>query len=257
MRAPNLTLATTVLAATLTWGPFAVAAPIVFFGEDLNPSETFPLGSTPNASGAESAFLSHLAGVGTEDFDCVCNGIASNGLELAFPGSGGDISATISTPTGDINNTVTMGRFPISGVQYLNANATTLSMTFSDPIAAFGFYGIDIGDYGGELTVTLNHSDGGTTPLAVGNSIGSGGAAPFEGAVLYFGVIDVADPFTSVDFSSSADSDTFAYDDMTIGDSHQVQGTTVPEPSSALLLGVGTFGIVLAGRIRRKRMMRY
>ena len=54
---------------------------------------------------------------------------------------------------------------------------------FSETIAALGFFGIDIGDFGGQLQLSLSNGD----LLTVNNTIGSG--ASTDGSVLFYGII--------------------------------------------------------------------
>ncbi|NEP03707.1 MAG: hypothetical protein F6K34_02085 [Okeania sp. SIO4D6] len=77
----------------ITFGNVPAQAFQIFFGEDLNNSNSVPLASFPNASDAESNFLSNLVEVGTEDFEGFATG-ASGLLDLTFPDS--DITATLS-----------------------------------------------------------------------------------------------------------------------------------------------------------------
>jgi len=58
----------------------------------------------------------------------------------------------------------------------------------------------------------------------------------------FFGYIETANPFTSIQFSDSAASDTFGFDDAIVG---VRQGTTTPEPASYLLFGTGILGVLL------------
>lgn len=57
-----------ILCGAFTMGS-AQASFLTFFGEDSHDSSTEPLSSYPKAAGAESDFLSHLSGTGTEDFE--------------------------------------------------------------------------------------------------------------------------------------------------------------------------------------------
>jgi len=64
------------------------------------------------------------------------------------------------TGTGQIANVPSgdngFGRYPISGNQYFDTGSV-FTITFSTAIAAFGFFGVDIGDFGGQVTLTLTH----------------------------------------------------------------------------------------------------
>lgn len=207
------------LLAALTLTTFATArsAPTVFFGEDLGQGEAIRLPSHPNSDAARAAFLSGLIGVGTETLESFGTGTPAP-LAVTFPGAGtatllgnGEIATVVSGTNG-------VGRYPISGDNYWEAS-DVFSITFSNPVAAFGFYGIDIGDFSGQVTVTLQ--SGVTTLLTIPHTVNGLG-----GSVIYFGVQNVADPFVSVTFGNSAPGvDFFAFDDFTIGSVQQVVPT--------------------------------
>jgi hypothetical protein len=209
----------------------ASAAPIIFFGEDLGAGG----GAQPNADAAQADFLSMLSGVSTEDFESIAAGTTDPAL--SFNGSAGTINATLAGGARVINSPC-CGRFATSGAQLLEADAANFDISFGTDVAAFGFFGTDIGDFGGALTVTI---DG--VAYDVGNTLGAA-----EGSVLFWGIIDTAAPFTTISFSNSDFGDVFGFDDMTVGDIRQVVPT--PEPGALGLLGLGLLG--LAARRRRR-----
>ncbi len=137
--------------------PSAIALPTVFFGEDLNPGGVVPLGG--NAATARAQFLSQLVGVGNEDFEGILEGTLPP-INLSFPGSSGSITATLSSPSGGVCDTGSgtvgaigcngFGRFPTSGDQWFHTT-DAFSIQFSSNVAAFGFYGTDIGDFQGQV----------------------------------------------------------------------------------------------------------
>lgn len=217
----------------------AFAVPIVFFGENLNPGG----GVSGAPVTARNAFLAGLSGgVGTEDFEGLATGGAA-GTVLNFPGSTGGIQATLSgSGAGQIANSPGAGRYATSGSQFLQSVRSGFTITFSSEIAAFGFYGTDIGDFGGQLILTL--TNGGTDTITVNNSTN----AP-NGSLLFFGFIDTANTYSSITFANTSGTDQFGFDDMTIGDAQQVI-IGVAEPTTLAILGLGLVGLG-ASRLRR------
>jgi hypothetical protein len=233
------------LAVTLALVP-ASGAPLIFFGEDLGLGEGTRLTSFPNASAARASFLANLVGVGTENFESFADETGAP-LTLTFPGSSGSITATLNG-TGQTNEVTSgtngFGRYPTSGNMYWESGSQFL-INFSAPVAAFGFYGIDIGDFNGQLTVTRN--SGSVTTFTVPNTVSGSG-----GSVLFWGIIDSTDPFTQVTFgNTAAGTDVFGFDDMTIGDPEQVN--IVPEPGTYALLGAGLLAVGLLRRRSRQQ----
>ena len=231
----------------------------IFFGEDINTNpdnESNPLTVFPEASSAEAEFLSHLSGVGTETFEGFPLETGAP-VELLFPGAG---AATLNG-TGAVRGAApTVGRYPISGTQFWEADADqeSFSIAFSDEIAAFGFYGVDIGDFGGQLELILTLASGETETVSVPNTIGSN--ASTGGSVLYFGLIAESpdELFTNVAFDlTDREGDVFAFDNLTIGSLAQVVPPDPPmgvsEPATILgVLAIGALGL----RARRKQSRR-
>ena len=120
-------------------------------------------------------------------------------------------------------------------------------MTFSSPIAAFGFYAADIGDFVGPITLTF--ADGGASTVNIGNTVNQLG-----GSAIFFGYIDVDNPFTSVSFgvlfgNEAGSTEFFGLDDLTVGSVAQV--TPVSEPVSIALFGSGLIGLFMLRRQHR------
>lgn len=219
------------------------SATTTFFGQDLNGNASVRLGATPNATAASNAFLLNLTGVGTEDFESFAPGTGTP-LPLIFPGAG---TATLTgsgvSVAAQCVGTNGVGRYPTSGCNYLETSSAGFTVSFSSAVAAFGFWATDVGDFGGQLVLTL--TGGGAQVINIPNNTTSAA----DGSVLFFGIIEPL-TFTSVTFGNTqAGTDFFGFDDMTVGSLQQVT-PRVPEPGSMLLLGTGLVGV--ARRIRRK-----
>lgn len=233
MKLLKTALSLTAIVASSVATCLAVSAPAqayrMFLGEDLNSNPWAPAANLTNSQAAEAAFLSNLTGVGTETFESQITG-TNNLLNVSFPGAG---TATLSgngrissVPVGWTNG---VGRYAVSGTQFWEVDAGgRFTINFSQQVGAFGFYGVDIGDFGGQLTLTLAGAST-TKQVTVNNTIGSSGST--DGSVLFFGIIaeTMEEAFSSVSFSmSTGQGDVFAFDNMTVGGLSQVK---TPEPS--------------------------
>jgi len=228
--------------------PSAQAVPVTFSGIDNNGNAGLALPATPNSDAAKADFFSNLSGVGTETFETQSGNAP---LAISFgaagtatlTGAGSVVSVTPGTTNGS-------GRYSVPSAtssrywEVSAGGANSFGLTFSAPIAAFGFYGIDIGDFGGTVTLALTDTNNVVTNLAVPVAA----QAVADGSVLYFGFYDTATQYKSIAFNSTVGSgDVFAFDNFSIGSLEQV---VVPEPMSIALLGTSLLGF---GVIRRRR----
>ena len=203
-----------------------VSAQEVYFGEDLTPSGSVPAGG--EAETARQEFLHALtAGVSTENFERFTDN-RGGPLELNFVGGLGRINAILSG-SGQIGLGPSIGRFATSGEKYWE-NTGDYSIEFSTPIAAFGFYGTDIGDFDGNIT--LRTENGSIKNYVVPNTRNGP-----SGSLLFYGIVDRTSPFQSIQFGNTAPGvDVFGFDDLTVGDVSQVQPAPNTLPDFSLPL---------------------
>ena len=239
MSRPSTTLILVAVLATLPATSHAVF--FDFFGEDLGLGENMRLLTHVNSDAARTAFLSNLTGVGTETFESYADGTGGP-LGISFPGAG---TATISG-NGSIDTVVAgtngFGRYPVSGTNYWESN-TTFRIDFSVSIAAFGFYGVDVGDFTGQIRLIA--TNGHTVDYIIPNSTNVDG-----GGVMYYGFYDTENVYDSIEFSNTAMGvDVFGFDDFTIGTPDQLN--PVPEPATTAVIGFA-LGLGLLASARRK-----
>jgi len=150
----------------------SAAAPTIYFGEDANQGDPYyeRLVTHPNADNARNNFMAQLNGVETENLEDFASGALAP-LTADFGAAG---KATL---TGDgyivslASGTNGIGQYPISGKNFWEAytSSNSFSLHFEKSQVAFGFYGIDIGDINGQLTVT--YADGSSQTLTVPHSL--------------------------------------------------------------------------------------
>ena len=218
----------------------AQAAPVVYFGENQTPGGA--LSGTPVL--ARAAFLSNLTGVVSEGFESFNLG-ATAPLALSFTGSGSTTLTATLSGAGTITNNPAVGRFNTTtgGSRWWDVNGA-FDIAFGTAISAFGFYGTDIGDFDGQVTIALTDINNVVTNLTVGNLINGA-----NGSLLFFGFVDAGNSYTRLRFgnTSPGGTDFFGFDDMVIGDQRQIVNAT-PEPATLALLGFGLAGLAFSGR---------
>lgn len=214
------------LAAALVSLP-ATAAPQIFFGKDAGLGELIALSAHPNADQARNDFVAALAGnaTATENFESYTPSTTyvPGMLAVSFGALG-----TANLDEGFVTNEPAAGRYPISGQQFWEASSNFFTLNFSSAVIGFGFYGVDIGDFLGQMTITLSNGN----DFLVNHTLDAVG-----GSVLYWGILDADNPFTSVTFGNTgAGADWFGFDDFTFA---VATANPVPEPSILGLLGLG------------------
>ena len=111
----------------------------------------------------------------------------------------------------------------------------------NDGINSLGFYGIDVGDLSGRLTLTLENGATEIVSLVVPHTVG----APIQ-SYFYFGVITRGKIITKAVYdndgsAASAGFDAFLFDDVTVG---VAKALPIPEGGSTVaFLGLALIGL--------------
>jgi hypothetical protein len=224
---------------------FSSASAATYFGQDVSGVSPDNSATWTNSNNARNDFIGQLDTYGEQDFEGFANGTVPP-IALDFP-PGSPVTATLSN-NGIVNNFRDRGRFNTTagGSNYYQVvTGNDFQIEFSTDVAAFGFYGTDIGDFQGQLVIEFYDEN---DNLLFSEDVGASGA-PNENILFYGIVADSA--FRSVRFSAIGGNDGFGFDDMIVGTASP--GTNpVPLPAAGWLLLSGVVGIAGLRRFGRK-----
>jgi hypothetical protein len=217
---------------------YADAGVTVYFGGPDN-SKVDLSQPTSSVTPVRNQFLANLSSYGVESLEGL-GGIANPNLNFGASG----ISATTSFPNG-VNSFIL---YAVSGTHFLwDAEGVSDSISFSQPITAFGSYLVQGGDGSSapptstptnQFSVRLENTLLSTSKDLVVRGLGPDW--PFYN-VVFFGVTD-SQPFNRISFLESYDADGLLFDDL-------IAGTAVPEPGAGWLVTVA-WGVL---GLRRRR----
>jgi hypothetical protein len=275
LRPQNLQKSLFCLSMLLTSAAIGIVLPAqaltLYTGYDANPnasstnSVVLPLANRTNSIAAYNSYKANLGGNGvtTESYETVphattpIDGLVQqlSGVTATYSytkksdGSSAGASETVAVQKANSAGLTNAGTFPTDGVQGISINsANNFKIKFANPLAAFSFWGTDLGDRDNTLTVILRKAGVDVQSKLIDYLDANAG----NSSVFFFGGIaqNAAEQFDEVELLSSINStgDAIGIDQLTVGTATQVTPSSTPVPTPALLPGL----IALAASARRR-----
>lgn len=168
---------------------------------------------------ARAAFMARLTGVSVEDFESYNPGsvdrqfqerpVTRNGTTMQINsdyGSAGTYFVVVTWSGSGRFNTTSGGEQLLDNC--VASAAYPITITFTTPIAAFGWYLTDLGDFSGQISMELTKSGGGTVSFDIDHTLGAA-----NGSLYFWGFVDQIDTYTQVKVLCSSSEDIFGIDD--------------------------------------------
>ena len=191
----------------------SLLGPVVYQAENISPGGV----ATGDPVTARASFMARLSGVTVEDFEGFAefdqlpftSGSTLNGTTCTYSTTIGSDTIAVTAGSGRFNTT--------SGGANYNGNVIVshdypYGFSFSTPIAAFGMYFTDLGDFeNGKLKVRVYVTGGGTVEYTVNHS-----EATSSGGLMFWGIVNDTNTYDAVELFRDSEEydDAFAFDDF-------------------------------------------
>lgn len=199
-----------------------------FEAEDQMPDDAV----TAGPAAARAAFMAALSVSGSEGFEGApyVPGWSMDGESIAVNGVGATFSAGVIEGVDpdfwEEGNPINYaGRFNTTAPGFpdayrwlaFGAALTMTEITFDVPIAAFGFYATDMGDFSGQVSMVLHKSGGGTVTKNLSHTVNGD-----SGSLMFVGFVDDTDTYTKVDIKATTTAEFIGIDDIVIATAAQL-----------------------------------
>jgi hypothetical protein len=228
--------------------PAFVASPNTYAG---------PPAASPAIASALTSFSNAMTSLGSNEFEAG---------STAFTYTGGSASITAGSPslTAGTTGEIALGRYNMTpklppdpqtgGPNLGHFLDATSSFTYklTSAVSAFSFYAMDLGDFGGALTLSLLSGGNTIYSTAITNTAALQSGSK-NGNLLFFGLTST-DTFDSISFTltqlagNANNPDVVGFDSFVVGQANPVTNNPVPEPASLALVGLALLGAAAGSR---------